>query len=61
MISVFLGDYHYKFTGGKNATLTNMLTFNGVFISGEDMEQCNKSNEAIEKLIEANREWLDKD
>jgi len=61
MISVYLGRYHYKFTGKTYALLTNMETGNGYLVSGYELEACNKSNKNIWKVIQENSKWLDRD
>lgn len=50
MISVFRGNYHYKFDG-KKGVIVNMLTGAASFLSKADIEKCNKSNKLLDDVI----------
>jgi len=40
MITVFLGDYHYKYNG-KFGVITDMITGNAVILSEAETNACN--------------------
>ena len=57
MISVFIGDYHYKYTD-KGGIITNILNGNSVLLSREESQLCNKSNLNITSTIVKHLAWL---
>lgn len=57
MISVFIGDYHYKYTD-NGGIITNILNGNSVLLSREEAELCNKSNLNITNIIVKHLAWL---
>ena len=57
MISVFIGDYHYKYTD-NGGIITNTLNGNSVLLSKEESQLCNKSNLNITSAIVKHLAWL---
>jgi hypothetical protein len=57
MISVFIGDYHYKYNG-DGGIITNTLIGNSVLLSKKESQLCNKSNLNITSTIVKHLTWL---
>lgn len=53
MISVYLGDYHYKFNGDYGI-LSNTVTGICLMLGARDTELCNRSNQNILSYINKN-------